>query len=643
MKKRFALVFLLIFLLSKVNAQVKVDVNLNVKHIVGGKSEFDRNKYITLHAGLNDKEWPSDKVRNQFLEEYDVYLGRNNGSLPFRIRQVGEDPNKKGWPNLEDVERIAKRSKKQWADENSASESLQKRNDFMIGGQFNNYPSKKPVNTCCGKTPWVMDTNEASAEFYANYLKDAFGGEGENKPPYLEVINEPFVKAKKYGTTRQAISEFHVAVAKRVKELNPKMKVGGYTAAYPEYSVPKSNFGHWKNNWKRFIDVAGKDMDFFSLHIYDGMARGGSENYFRSGANMEAMLDIIESYSKIKLGEVKPFIISEYGYFWQNGEIEKYTKEFDWQNLRSFSTIMMQLLEKPDVMLKTMPFMLLKANWWKSKEFPNAKYPYRLFRQQKELEGEKGNKWVYTELVKFYQLWSDVNGTRIDTKTSDIDIQVDAYIDGNKMYLILNNMETTNQTLDLNLIDVKKNKIRSIKAKHLYEVNELPILEEKELSIDSEQVEISQGATMILEYTFAKDVKIKETNTESKIYADTYLQKVEANKVNTFQFDTKELQKGKYGELVLRLGIGREHQKEGASFEYPEVTFNGIKIDVPTDFRGYNQKTRKNFFGVLEIPVPYNLIDNTLDKNKVEVKFVTDGGYISSAVLQKFDFSIDLR
>lgn len=36
------------FSITKINAQVQVDVNLNVKHIVGDKSEFDRNKYITL-------------------------------------------------------------------------------------------------------------------------------------------------------------------------------------------------------------------------------------------------------------------------------------------------------------------------------------------------------------------------------------------------------------------------------------------------------------------------------------------------------------------------------------------------------------------------------------------------------------------
>lgn len=61
-------------LFSGTFAQVSVDVNLNVKHIVGGKSEFDRNKYITLHSSLVDSEWPSLAEQEDFLINYDVFL-----------------------------------------------------------------------------------------------------------------------------------------------------------------------------------------------------------------------------------------------------------------------------------------------------------------------------------------------------------------------------------------------------------------------------------------------------------------------------------------------------------------------------------------------------------------------------------------
>ncbi|APZ45498.1 hypothetical protein BW723_03930 [Polaribacter reichenbachii] len=121
------------------------------------------------------------------------------------------------------------------------------------------------------------------------------------------------------------------------------------------------------------------------------------------------------------------------------------------------------------------------------------------------------------------------------------------------------------------------------------------------------------------------------------------MQKIEADKVNSFQFKTSELKRGKYGELVIRLGIGREHPKNNSDFVYPEIYFNGTKINVPKDWRGYDQNTRKRFFGVLEIPVPYHLIDNNKTYNKVDITFSNNGGFISSVVLQKFDFTIDLK
>ena len=129
----------------------------------------------------------------------------------------------------------------------------------------------------------------------------------------------------------------------------------------------------------------------------------------------------------------EPFAISEYGCL-ANTSGQPYTKQRDWDNIRSFSTIMMQLMEKQDIVDQALPFLLLKANWWKNDQ--GFKYPHRLFRQKKELAGETGDEWVYTEVVKFFQLWSNVKGTRIETKPSSIDVQVDTYVNGNKAYVI---------------------------------------------------------------------------------------------------------------------------------------------------------------------------------------------------------------
>ncbi len=45
------------------------------------------------------------------------------------------------------------------------------------------------------------------------------------------------------------------------------MKVGGYCTAFPDFKL--QDFGRWNARWKQFIDIAGKDMDFFTIHLYD--------------------------------------------------------------------------------------------------------------------------------------------------------------------------------------------------------------------------------------------------------------------------------------------------------------------------------------------------------------------------------------
>ena len=126
------------------SAQTAVDVNINVKHITGGHSTFDREKYITMHAGLQSGEWPSESVRDQFLTDYDVYLGRENGTLPGNIRRIGEDPNKPGWPSVSDIEKTGKRLKRNYNSRPVDSSIEARAESMMIGGSSIITPSANP-------------------------------------------------------------------------------------------------------------------------------------------------------------------------------------------------------------------------------------------------------------------------------------------------------------------------------------------------------------------------------------------------------------------------------------------------------------------------------------------------------------------
>lgn len=79
--------------------------------------------------------------------------------------------------------------------------------------------------------------------------------------------------------------------------------------------------------------------------------------------------------------------------------------------------------------------------------------------------------------------------------------------------------------------------------------------------------------------------------------------------------------------------MGRAHNKSLS----PTILVNGVSLEVPADFRGYDQKQgkvnpgRDGFYGVLEIPVPISALR---ENNQISVTFADDGGFIASSALQ---------
>jgi len=68
-------------------------------------------------------------------------------------------------------------------------------------------------------------------------------------------------------------------------------------------------------------------------------------------------------------------------------------------------------------------------------------------------------------------LWSDVNGTRVNTDSNEADLLVDSYVNKNKAYVIISNLETSANSALLNLTELPSNPISNIKIKHLHFAN----------------------------------------------------------------------------------------------------------------------------------------------------------------------------
>ena len=620
---------------TSVFSQINVTANLNVKHIVGDVSTFDRSKFIVIHANQTEKEWDGDNftadLRNDFLNGYDVYLGRDTGGITWNLNNMSEDPSRPGFASPSEI----------------ASKGVNSRNNFQSKTNLHQYENRKNATIAGQLHPfwtgegqkatqkgWKLANATATGEFMGRYFNEFHGQNGQKKPSYVEVINEPAYESLggklNYTGSIKEIADFHVEVADAIRAQDPNLKIGGYTTAFPDFEV--GDFQRWNNRWKQFMDIAGEKMDFWSIHLYDfGSIRGG-EKELRSGSNVEATFDMMEHYSKLSFNKVKPFVISEYGAQTHDYNNKPWSPYRDWLHIKASSSLLMSFLERPNSIASAINFIICKAEWGynNDKDIP---YSSRLMRKENEPSSYTG-KWVYTDMVKFFQLWQNVKGTRVDTTTDNLDIQVNAYVNGSKAYIILNNLNFKTETINLNVFDTKNVAISSVLKRHLTLKGDTPVLEEETLTSVINSVEVGAESTVILEYTFENEITLNETSNETKYYATDYLKSIEANQARTFEINN--VSKSSYGEAVLRIGVGREHGK----ILHPKVKLNNTSIDVPENWRGYNQAQRERFFGVLEIPLPYDVLSTN---NTIEIEFPDSGGHISSVTMQVYEFSDNIR
>ena len=359
-----------------VEAYSKVVVKPAVKRYLGDTSALDRGKYFNLHStGGNDVEY------NFFADYNAINHGRGFwGPAAVAVQQegqVGVYPSPKSGPS--DIRAVSR----------------------YIGTEHPYNIYQEGINATI-LSDWVV-------EYYKDYV-------GVNlRPEFYEPMNEPFVHARDYYDEPDwdpvAEARVKLEMAQVFREIGSKihatpelanMKVIGYAAAYPSFE--KNDFALWASNMKMFMDEAGADMDAFSTHIYDGVNQIGQDTK-RSGSNMEAILDLIESYSYEKWGTVKPHVISEFGGIVGN----TYSDINNVQSIRSQNAMLFGLFERQDITELTIPFTTGKSTWHITAA--NNYLPYKAVLYKPVPFGvplDQVTSWVYTDRIRFYELWKNV-------------------------------------------------------------------------------------------------------------------------------------------------------------------------------------------------------------------------------------------
>ena len=614
-------------------AGTEAEIRLNMKHTVGGVSTFDRHKHINAHSHLSEPDWVGeDELLDVLITDLNVSFGRDNGTMIEYLRRASEDPKRPGYVDPEYMKTAGRLHRKMvYGTHKAYLHKYDAINDIMIGGQ----PHAFLPNPGEEKTDWQLGGADAIGEYMGRFLQEFYRETGESpldgqsRPTMVEVLNEPlyhFIDGHRgKARTAKSIFEFHNGAAKAIRRFDDTVLIGGPTMAFPIFE--ERNFARWDERMKLFIDTCGEQMDFYSLHFYDFNNRGehGRDDY--KGARLEATLDMIEQYSLLRLGEVKPYVISEYGGRDHKLENRAWTAIRDWHFLKSATPLFMSFLDRPDLMLKTIPFITAKAEWGRKNGVP---YNRRLMHQVKERPGQFGDDWMFTDLVMYYEFWSDVNGTRVMSRVDNPDVLIKSYVDENKAYVILSNLNPSDETVALNLFDGQETGIRSVKVKHLCRVADGPLLDEKTVKGSLKSFTLKPEASAILEYTFESEVQLNQDAEETKYYATDYNKPITAN--HAVGFEIKDVKTGKKGDAFLRIGFGREQDCS----RQPVVRFNRRALEVPANYSGSTQATRPAFFGLLEIPVPYELLKAD---NNIEVTFPDADGRISSVTLRHFHYT----
>ncbi|MBX2874878.1 MAG: T9SS type A sorting domain-containing protein [Saprospiraceae bacterium] len=575
----------------------QVDINPNVKRSIGGVSLLDRGKYFNMHSRGQDAE------HQAFYQEYNVNRSGRGFWTPLAVakQQTGQV------------------------------------------GLYPNHATSSPDTSVRAVTEFVATDHprnaykegldiEAAADWVVAYYRDQVNTDG--RPRFYEPMNEPFVHARDFydepdwtpsaeERVRGEMAELFSVIGAKIHEAPElaNMMVIGYSSAYPQ--LERQDFSHWTSNQKMFMDVAGDNMDGFATHLYDGINVVG-EDTRRSGSNSEAVLDLIETYSYVKWDSVKPHAVTEYGGI-EKGYPDGYSDVKSIQSIRSINHILFNLLERQDKMLISIPFIGGKATWHINAD--NNYQPYGAVLWIPENIGvplEQITGWEYTARINFYKLWQHVKGERVMIQSNNPDVQTQAFLDGKTLYVALNNLEEEEQVVDLNfsgnIPDLDQVNIRSLK---IFKFDD-PIYEESISQTYPGPISMVAGETVVLAYNFANPVTFENSIQSSKYYSKKHLQPILANQDLTFQFDAVSAGEGF---VNLRMSIGRKHNRS----KTPEIRVNGQLIATPTNWAGYDQADRDDFFGMIEIPVP---AEHLQTNNTVSIKFPDSGGHISSLILE---------
>ncbi|MGC6455284.1 MAG: beta-agarase [Coraliomargaritaceae bacterium] len=596
---------------------------------IGGVSELDRKRYFSVsdHGTGFDKRMP-DEIYDYLVNDLGITFGRQLGPVKWTASRLPEDPNRPGYADVSSLknQKLSQPGEQFMLD---FGPNL----DVAAHGNHNAYPAYMGKYQLEGakyrdKAEWVPENIDAAVELAAAVFE--YNYNDFDRPKYFEPLNEPHWLYFK----DQHFADWHMAIHKRFKEDFPEVEVGGMCQSVSYFY--RENYQNF-SGMQGFYDATDGQMDFYSFHSYDYFKweDGDIRGRVQSGLPLEGNLDLLQNYAVLQHGKEVDVVVSEQGGYISvqprgeyDGEpvasliAEKYFPEDTWENelkkrsvvsfvhISSIIANTLAFIDHPHTVKKSVPFLLPNTWAW------DPKYYAGLFVPENYTDKSK---WVPSPMLDFYKLFRDVEGRRVVAHSSDPDLQTRAFVDGSKLYLVINNQSWRPESLRLYGLPSRKVEMRRYGRNDDFTA----YYKESKKRLSKRAMEIAGRETVV----FVVDTKsiIQEENVLNEISCYGDQTRVLLSEKPSIHVAVPTDQEIEYA--YLRIGLTRV---PGLN-KQPVVLLNGKELDVPLE--DCADRFDISEYGTTKIiPVdPYDL----KAMNRVEVSFPDgDDGAIGSVVLR---------
>lgn len=615
---------------------VRIQVDPYTTRQIEGVSELDRKKYFNLsdHGVKFDSRVRDKKILKRIVKDLDINFGRSLGPVRSATANgeiVNEDPARPTFANLDEFiahlktkREIPSRDMRKWFGNNLGVAAHGAKNAYpeFMGRYFTDQARKDP------HAHSIPENIEAAAELAATVFKHRFND--LDRPEFFEPINEPHWSY----FNDQKLADWHVATNKAFKANEIPTAVGG--SCMSVCYMYNQNYRSW-NGFRNFLDNTDGQLDFYSFHVYDYLDFEDGEfvGRIQSGLPLEGVFDLVASYSSQKFGRVTPIVVSEHGgYVSENRGMHPdditnvIAKEhfpgsgFEWEmekrsildfNLvSSILTNTLGFMEHPHIVKKAVPFILLESMWWNPKYYATLYTPYD-FKDRKN--------WVPTCNSHFFEFCRGIKGRRVKLYSSDRDIQLQAFADGRKLHLLINNLWNDSERLEFKIPKASKYMIRRLGRGNDFR----PYLTENSVA-ELEQLQIKGREAVLVTAEYPSVLKEKKVVNEQAYYARRIIKEAKGKSSVKFNVDVDPLKDVDY--VMLRIGLRRP---PGTDF-VANVKLNGKEIKMPMEDCAARLESEKDFATTRIAYVNPKLLKA---KNVIAVRFPDgNGGTVGSVVLR---------